>query len=57
MKMIVKYIKKCLSFFDLNNVNYDKKLRVRLLIPGVESAGRYGGGSFKYKNRGGENTS
>lgn len=55
-KMIVKYIKKCLSFLGVN-VNRDKKFRIKLLIPGVEGGWNSYVGSFKYKNRGGENIS
>lgn len=55
VKMIMKYIKKCISFLGLSS-DYDKKLTVKILVPGVES-GWNNNGSFKYKNRVGENVS
>lgn len=55
IKMILRYIKKCLTFFGFN-LGYDKKLRVKLLPPGVEN-GWNNNGSFKYKSRGGESCS
>lgn len=53
--MIFKYINKFLAVFGFN-LGYDKKLRVKLLPPGVEN-GWNNNGSFKYKNRGGESYS
>lgn len=55
--MIFRYVKKILTFFGLGLLDGDRdddnrKLRVKLLLPGLES-GRYNGnnaGSFKYKN-------
>lgn len=55
IKMVFRYIKKFLTFFGFNLGN-DRKLRVRLLPPGVESAWN-NNGSFKYKNRSGESYS
>jgi hypothetical protein len=55
IKMIFRYIKKFLTFVGFN-LGYDKKLRVKLLPPGVES-GWNNNGSFKYKNFGGESCS
>lgn len=60
--MIFRYIKKFLTFFGLGLLgddrdNDNRKLRVKLLLPGLES-GWYNGnntGSFKYKNRCEEN--
>lgn len=54
-KMIIRYIKKFLTFFGLGLLDDDddKKLRVKLLLPGLES-GWYNtnAGSFVYKTRG-----
>lgn len=43
--MFIKYIKKFLTFFALNNFDCNK-----LLLPGLENSPNKSG-SFKYKNR------
>lgn len=53
MKTMFRYIKKFFALFSFN-LEYDEKIRIKLLVPGVES-GWNSNGSFKYKNRSGEN--
>lgn len=50
-----RFIKKCFALLNLN-LGYNEKLQVKLLLPGLES-GWDSNGSFKYKNRCGENNS
>lgn len=50
-----RFIKKCFALLNLN-LGYNEKLQVKLLLPGLES-GWDSNGSFKYKNRYGENNS
>lgn len=54
-KMIFRYIKKFITLFGIK-FGYDKKLGVKLLLPGMD-CGWNNNGSFKYKNRSGENYS
>lgn len=54
VNMLFGYIKKILIYFGLD-FGHDKKLHVKVLIPGVEN-GWNNNGSFKYKNLGGEDS-
>jgi len=55
IKIMFRFIKKCFALLNLN-LGYNEKLQVKLLLPGLES-GWDSNGSFKYKNRCGENNS
>jgi len=54
IKIMFRYIKKCFAFFNFN-LGYDEKLRIELLLPGMENWNS--NGSFNYKNCCGENIS
>lgn len=55
IKIMFRFIKKCFTLLNLN-LEYNEKLQVKLLLPGLES-GWDSNGSFKYKNRCEENNS